>query len=140
MDTSRFKSGIDTFSAADFIAQFTYKTNSSILFDLGSYSNSLYFAKDDMTIKTNRLNVFNIEGWLDVHHPCHDNIKAKIRVALPSKYLEKKMKNRIIKDIFKALSIPFDETFQATFISSDIQMDMSHTTLLEEEEESEETY
>lgn len=62
--------------------------------------------------------MFNVKGWIDVHHPCDGHYKAQLRVSLPVEYHQLETMTEIVRTVFEALDIPADETFQALFFQT----------------------
>ncbi|MBM80359.1 MAG: hypothetical protein CMJ78_07170 [Planctomycetaceae bacterium] len=118
MDTSKFSNSRDEFPILDFIAQFEAKTETSILFSLGRWGDTLTLA-DSEPIKLRCRSVFTVFVWADVHHPCHGHIKTGIRARLSDDLMVFESQHDFIHAIFDALLIPRDETYDASFICAD---------------------
>ena len=60
-------------------------------------------------------------GWLDVHHPCDNHPRARLRIALPRESFELLQTHNqrlgLVRDIFTALAIPVDESYDALFFT-----------------------
>ena len=128
MDTTRFQSRDTEFPVVDLVASLSAKTETSISFNLGRYSDVLELPEDGTCISVGPRGVFNVIGWLDVHHPCHGHIKTNVRVVLPNEYLEWESMRDIVHQVFSALSIPADETYEASFVSPDQQTGIEQAT------------
>src|SRR4051812_8231419 len=89
----------------DFVAEYSWKTESSISFHLGRY--------DDTSAHKNF--VFTVFGWLEVHHPCYDHTRVRIRAKLSAELMQAETQLAIINVIFDELKIPRDETYEADF-------------------------
>lgn len=123
MNTAPFSTGDSEFDILDLKARFAFKTDTSISFDIGRWSNTLRLptgdGDEDMVWSADRPFVFHVVGWLDVHHPCDGHIKTRVRIKIPAEYhLFDRMKP-IVEAIFKALDIPLDETYETTVFDSD---------------------
>ncbi len=71
MNTSRFTKAEDGFDLLDLKARFTFKTEMSISFDIGRWSDRLRLPageEEDGFILSRDL--FEVVGWIDAHHPC----------------------------------------------------------------------
>src|SRR5580765_3676013 len=93
----------DRIAVLDLLASFAFKSPCSVSFDLG----------------TDGGGVFNVVGWVDVHHPCEGHIKARFRVLLPARYHAWAQMRDFVQQMFTALGIPTDETYEAEFVSAD---------------------
>ena len=92
----------DRFAVLDLLASFAFKSSGSVSFDLGTEGGG----------------VFNVVGWVDVHHPCEGHIKARFRVLLPARYHALEQMPDFVQQMFSALGIPPDETYEAEFVSA----------------------
>lgn len=110
----------DEFSLLDLIARFNFKTIGSVSFLLGKPGNELNFA-DGKSCDLGSNGVFNTLGCVDIHFPCCDHIKVRVRAFLPPEYHEYDRMHEFIKQLFAALSIPADETFEARFVTPEYQ-------------------
>jgi hypothetical protein len=123
MDTSRFTKADDEFDLLDLKARFAFKTETSISFDIGRWSNTLRLpageGEEEFVWSRDRPFVFTVIGWVDVHHPCDSCIKAQLRVCIPPEYHRFERMESIVKAICKALSIPPEEHCQSTFFHSE---------------------
>jgi hypothetical protein len=124
MNTTLFSSGDNEFDILDLKARFAFKTETSISFDIGRWSNSLRLpindGEEEETVwSADRPFVFNVVGWLDVHHPCNGPIKTQVRIQIPVEYHSFDRMKPMVETIFKALDIPLDETYESTVLHSD---------------------
>ena len=111
MDTRYFHSPEDNFRVLSLRARYTFKTDSSISFDLSHESGG----------------TVELLGWVDIHHPCDGEKAAQMRLRLPSEYLgpEDVTTLKRMKDIvFQQIGIPREETFSAVFVFSDIEIEL----------------
>ncbi|HEX8912516.1 MAG TPA: hypothetical protein VF796_09155 [Humisphaera sp.] len=107
----------DHFPLLDLTALPVFKSASSVSFHLATPSELPFMKAADASIPS----AFDVVGWVDVHHPCDGHIKARLRIALPAKYRVEDRKLEVVQLIFAILHIPFDETFEATFLTTDQQ-------------------
>jgi hypothetical protein len=132
VDTSRFQNPFDRFPVLDVFATFAFKTGTSVSFELGRFSDTLRLPGgafgDDFSFKVGMCGVFRIVGRVDVHHPCEGHIKAQLHVVLPAEYHETERMERLVAEIFAALAIPADETFEALFVSPSQQTSCENAT------------
>jgi hypothetical protein len=99
---------------------FAWKTDASISFMLGKYGDTLEFADRPEPWHVGENAVFNVFGWLDVQHPCHDHIKARIRARLSPEYMNFERQREVVNCVFDQLEIPRDETYEVDFfVTSD---------------------
>ncbi len=61
-------------------------------------------------------NVYTTMGRLDIHHPCPGHIKVQLRCSLPEQYMAFDLLKEAVNQIFIAVAIPTDETYEAVFI------------------------
>jgi hypothetical protein len=115
------------FAVLDLIANFEFKTIGSIGFLLGHWSENRS-AAEGMKIPIGRGGVFRVVGRLDVHHPCEGHIKAHLRVVLPEGYHTWEQMRDAVQQVFLALSIPADETYEADFVSPSRQTHIENAT------------
>jgi hypothetical protein len=118
----------DCFPVLDLIALFRFKTASSVSFHLGTQSGTLYYPPDGVAVPFGPGEVFNVIGWVDVHHPCDDHIKARLRVLLPARYHDWKQMKQLVETMFSALGIPADQTYEASFVSADQETGIERAT------------
>jgi hypothetical protein len=117
----------DRFPILDLIASFAFKSPGSVSIDLGTESDTLFLSdRETMTIGPG--GVFNVIGWVDVHHPCEGHIKARIRVLLPARYQTTEQMGEFVVQLFSALGFPEDETYEASFVSADHQKGIVQAT------------
>jgi hypothetical protein len=129
MVTKRFDHGREhEFPVLDLVASFEFKSRSSISFMLGQRSNTLMIPGMGGPLFLGRDAVFNEIGRIDVHHPCDGHIKAQLLIVLPAEYHASDRRERLIEQVFEALSIPPDETFEALFVSPNEQLLDERTT------------
>ncbi len=118
----------DRFPVLDLIASFRFKSPGSVSFDLGTEGDTLDFPSDGVSIPVGPRGVFNVIGWVDVHHPCEGHIKARLRVLLPARYHQWEQMKELVGRMFSALGIPADETYEADFVSADRQTGIEQAT------------
>lgn len=107
MDISRFHSQHDRFPLLDLMAQFDFKTETSIAFLVGEGTSCF----------------FHVHGRVELHHPCmrefEGQAKVYVRVTLPARYVtEEKLEETIqqsLKTLYTVLSIPDEDTYEARF-------------------------
>jgi hypothetical protein len=116
----------DRFPVLDLLARFAFKSPGSISFHLGTESDTLSLGGE--TIAVHPGCVFNVIGWVDVHHPCEGHIKARLRVLLPARYHGWEQMRLLVEQVFSALGIPADETYEAHFVSADRQTGLEQAT------------
>jgi hypothetical protein len=115
MNSARFTNNRHEFRLLDFVAMFAWKTDTSISFMLGKYGDTLTFADRPEPWHVGKNAVFNVFGWLDVQHPCHDHIKARVRAKLSPEYMTLELQREMLNCVFDHLEIPRDETYEADF-------------------------
>ena len=108
----------DRFAVLDLLASFAFKSPGSVSFDLGTDGDTL-FPSDSEPIYVGPGTVFNVIGWVEVHYPCEGHIKARFRVLLPSRDHVWGQMRDFVQQMFFALGIPADETYEAEFVSAD---------------------
>ena len=118
MDTTAFATNRSEFNVLDFVARYSWRTATSISFLLGRYCDSLKLADRDEPFYVGTNKVFKVFGWLEIHHPCEDHIKARIRAKLSPDLMQFETQRTIIEVVFDALGIPRDETFEAGFFET----------------------
>ena len=123
MDISRFTKSNDEFSLLDLTAKVEFTSYSSISFDIGRLSNTLRLPTGEngkeVVFSQERLFVFTVIGWIDVHHPCDGYIKTQLRIRMPAEYHPVDQMKFIIQRVFEVLDIPSDETYEAVFFTTD---------------------
>lgn len=112
MDTSRFTNGDDGFPLLDLTAKFSFKTSSSISFEIGRAGDIHPDDEPDFVISA-----FVVIGWIDVHHPCDSGIRVQIRIAIPADYHAFERMAEMVGTICDVLSIPPDENRETTVFS-----------------------
>jgi hypothetical protein len=132
VDPATLQSSACAFNVLDLRAELQFASPGSASFDLGTDGPLRLSASADPDMDVlNRivddLNIpaFHIVGWLDVHHPCDGHIKARLRVNLPAEYgrrLTHEARLSVVRDVFAAVGIPQDETYEASFFSGDDEM------------------
>jgi hypothetical protein len=108
MNTKAFLHCGHGFDVLDLSAKLAFKSETSIAFSIGR----------PFVTRSGPVGSVCV-GWIDVHHPCDGHIKAQLRIRIPPEYHEFDKKKNVIRTVFGALSIPLDETYEATFFSSD---------------------
>ena len=58
------------------------------------------------------------KGHLDIHHSCPKHIKAYLTCSLSEEYITFEQTKKAVEQIFQALEIPSDETYEASFIAA----------------------
>ncbi len=123
MNNTPFSNDNDGFDILDLQARFVFKTDTSISFDIGRWSNTLRIPRavggGERGLVQDTPFVFNVIGWIDVHHPCDGHIRTYLRIRMPEEYHALERVKSIVATIFKALDIPLDETYEATAFDSD---------------------
>ena len=71
MDVSKFNSESDGFELFDYFARFSFKTDSSISFDI-----------NDEDLTPNGGGLITEKGWIDVHYPCDSFYKIRMRIKM----------------------------------------------------------
>jgi hypothetical protein len=126
VDTSRFTGHHSGFQVLDLSARLTFRSATSISFDLGRYSDTLKlpgggFPGQDFVMNVGPDGAFYVTGRVDVHHPCEGHIKTQLHIVLPPEYHSSERMKEFIAIVFEALGIPSDETFEALFVSPEQQ-------------------
>jgi hypothetical protein len=133
MDTSPF-SGLDEFSLIDdLVALFSFKTDASISFLVGRWSNVLRLPIDreggeEVLLSSGHKSVFNCVGWLDVHHPCQAHVKTQLRIKIPQQHHHFEAMRTIVQTTLSRLGIPLDETYEAAFFDAENTSGLLQTT------------
>jgi len=117
LDTARWKVR-DEFPLLDLVAAFEFKSETSLSFCLGTKENSLLLSDMLEPLYLGDVAVFKSVGWLDIHHPCQGHIKARFRFFLPASYQVFPTMRAAIQQVFEAVGIPADETYEAHFAAS----------------------
>src|SRR5262249_7253442 len=113
METGRWKHG-DEFPVLDLVAQFQFKTPSSLSFQLGK-------SVDRHTARLPEMEggepwdfllesgpVFVVLGWLDIHHPCSGHHPLQVRAGLPDRYVSWESMRDLVPAVVAALELPSD--------------------------------
>jgi hypothetical protein len=92
----------DEIRLLDLAARCAFKSEGSISFDLGFNDEG-----------------FCVIGFVDLHYPCEGHIKVHLRVGVPPQhYREASDRLAFVRQLFGALAIPADETYEATFVDA----------------------
>ena len=111
MDTTRWNDG-DGFTVLDLVAEFQFKTVSSVSFQLGTKGDILHVPGMDEPWVLGEGRVFSVIGWLDVHHPCEGFHRLQLRVGLPDRYATWESMRDLVPQVKAALGLPADESYQ----------------------------
>jgi hypothetical protein len=123
MDTTRWKHG-DEFAVLDLVAQFQFKTDSSLSFQLGTKGDSIQIPGRSEPWVLGGGRVFTVVGWLDVHHPCDGPHRLRLRVGLPDKHVCGKSMRSLVPDVIAALGLPADASYHVTIVRMTQQSSM----------------
>jgi hypothetical protein len=112
MSSSPFTHHPDEFPVLDLSARFEFQTATSISYNLGR--------EEDVPVPSGAqepwvVRMFVVRGFIDVHYPCDDTIKVRLRVQIASEYHVLQKQKAIVRAVFVALGIPDDERYQADF-------------------------
>jgi hypothetical protein len=128
MDTARWKHG-DEFPILDLVAQFHFKSASSLSFQLGKLvdwdSPRLPERGDepwDFLLESG--SVFVVIGWLDVHHPCEGFHRLQLRVGLPDRYASWESMRDLVPQVKAALGLPADGSYYVSLVGLSQQTSM----------------
>jgi hypothetical protein len=116
MDTTRWKAG-DEFAILDLVAQFEFKTASSLSFRLCAVVRAGEPRLPEMGNEPWELLlehgpvVIGI-GWLDVHHPCEGSHRLQLRIGLPERYVSSEPLQELVRQVIVAVGLPDDESFR----------------------------
>jgi hypothetical protein len=119
METAHWKHG-DKFQVLDLVAQFEFKSVSSLSFNLGKLiardlprlpemdnmdqeSLDFVFASGSM---------FVVIGWLDAHHPSEPYNRLRLRVGLPDRYISWESMRDLVPQVVAALQLPTDVPYR----------------------------
>lgn len=102
----------DEIEVLGLVAPFAFKSPGSISFNLAK--------REDGTLY--------ILGWLDVHYPRESHIKVQLRVVLPAAQYTWEQMRDAVRQMFSALGIPADETYEATFVHGEEQIRIDQAT------------
>jgi hypothetical protein len=114
MDTTRWKTG-DEFRTLDLVAQFRFKSASSLSFELGKLvdrdSPRLPEMGDEpWEFLLESGSVFVVLGWLDIHHPCDGFHRLQLRAGLPDRYVSWESMRDLVRDVLAVQELPADES------------------------------
>ena len=123
MDVSRFHTRGPEFAVLDLVASFRFRTAGSAGFALGRWGDGRPPA-DETNGQLGRGGTFHGAGSLEVHHPCDGHVQARLTVVLPEPYQAPGRMREIVDQVFAALGIPADETFEAHFVGPSRQAGM----------------
>ncbi|HEX4612229.1 MAG TPA: hypothetical protein VH092_28805 [Urbifossiella sp.] len=121
MDTSRWQHG-DEFPVLGLVAQFQFKSPSSLSFRLGRSvdRNSPRLPEmggGDATLWDLLLgsggSVFVVVGWLDVHYPCDGLHHLQLRVGLPDRYISWEVLRDLVPGVIAAVGLPAGVSYHA---------------------------
>jgi hypothetical protein len=126
VDVDRYLSKGYMLIVLDLSAQLEFRTSASVGFLLGTWDGRS--AAETTEVLIGRGGVFTAVGTLDVHHPCEGHMKAHVRVVLPEKYHTWEQMREAVQQVFAALSIPSDETYEADFVSPSRQTGIEQAT------------
>lgn len=110
MDTSRWKEG-DGFAVLDLVAEFQFKTASSLSFQLGTKGNAIQLPDMEEPWVLGPGRVFTVIGWLDVHYPCEGFHRLQMRAGLPDRYACWEAMRDLVPQVKAALGLPADESY-----------------------------
>src|SRR5262245_52991506 len=116
MDTSRWKKE-DKFPVLDLVADFRFKSASSLSFDLAApitrdSPRPPELGDENLDWLFDRgSTVLFVLGWLDVHHPCDGIHRLQLRVGLPDRYVSEESMRDLVPQVLTALGLPAEETF-----------------------------
>jgi hypothetical protein len=123
MDTTGWKIG-DSFAVLDLVAEFQFKTASSVSFQLGTKGNTLQLPDMDQPWVLGAGRVFTIIGWLDAHHPCEGFHRLQLRVGLPDRYACWESMRDLVPRVKEALGLPPDESYHVNLAGLSQQTSM----------------
>jgi hypothetical protein len=117
MDTTRWKEG-DSFPVLDLIAQFAFKSASSMSFELGTHlgpgsPRTPEMKREESLEQLLQMggSAFFIIGWLDIHHPCEGSHRLQLRVGLPDRYVSWESMRDLVPQVLAALGLQADESY-----------------------------
>jgi hypothetical protein len=119
-DADRWQRGQE-FSLLDLIAKLEFKSESSLSFKLGTKGDTLLLPGMEEPWVTGPGIIFTLIGWVDIHYPCEEHVKAQLRICLPDKYHEHERMRDLVQQLFERLGIPADETYEAHFVAASRQ-------------------
>ena len=119
METAHWKDG-DKFQVLDLVAQFEFKSASSLSFNLGKLltrdSRRLpemgTTSDEDWDFALASGIAFVVIGWLDAHHPSEPYNRLRLRVGLPDRYLSWESMRDLVPQVVAALQLPADVPYQ----------------------------
>jgi hypothetical protein len=111
----------DRFDVLDLVAFCKFKTSGSISFDLLRESVAYDFPSDGISVPFRPGFAFDVLGWVDVHHPCEEQIRTKLRVCVPAKYQGVEQLGELLQVICTALGIPLSQPYEACVIDANQQ-------------------
>jgi len=134
MNTSHWKQG-DEFSILDLVAQFQFKSVSSLSFQLGKLvdrhspplpemSGMDVEERDLRDFLLESGSVFAVLGWLDVHHPCDGVHSLQLRVGLPDRYVSWESMRDLVPQVITALKLPADVPYHIDLAGLSQQTEM----------------
>jgi hypothetical protein len=115
MDTSRWKHG-DGFAVLDLVAEFRFKTASSLSFELGTKGDRIQLPGMDEPWVLGSGRVFSVIGWLDAHHPCGGPHRLQLRVGLPDRYACWESMRDLVPQVKAALGLPAAESYHISLV------------------------
>ncbi len=115
MDTTRWKDG-DEFAVLDLVAEFQFKTASSLSFQLGTKSDTLQLSGMDEPWVLGAGRVFSVIGWIDAHHPCEGLHRLQLRVGLPDRYVCWESMRDLVPQVKAALGLSPDESYHILLV------------------------
>jgi hypothetical protein len=115
VDTTRWKHG-DEFLVLDLVAQFRFRSASSLSFELGKL---VWRDSPRMPEMGDEPWEFLLEGgpvrvvigWLDAHHPCEGHHRLQLRAGLPDRYVSWESMRDLVPPVKVALGLPADEPY-----------------------------
>src|SRR5262245_33794513 len=119
MDAGRWNHGGE-FPVLDLVAQFQFKTPSSLSFQLGKSvdRNTPRLPEMDGGEPWDFLlesgSVFVVIGYLDAHHPCEGLHRLQLRVGLPDRYVCWESMRDLVPQVKAALGLPPDESYHVS--------------------------
>ncbi len=132
---------LEHFHVLDLVARLEDKSSSSLLFELGKQvdRNSRI---PEMDRAENCSGVPDKWDWLlasgpgtiwigslDVHYPCANSHKLRLRVELPGRYLQCEHMREIVSTVITALGLPTDVTYRIDMVATSDSMFMQEPGL-----------
>lgn len=126
MDADRWGHG-DEFLVLDLIAQFRFRSASSLSFELGKLIGRDSPRLPEMGDEPCGLlleggPVRMVIGWLDAHHPCDGHHRLQLRVGLPDRYVCWVSMRDLVPQVKAALGLPADEPYHLLMAGLSQQM------------------